>query len=630
MKHILLIAILILSSCSKKASVPETVSSKDQPTAQTKVEEVKKTVKETLEVEKLTDKEKLKILMQTAQGNRSDSFQDVISFLDPYGETFAYINFQDTKDKYSEKAVKLWELLNANATLDQKNIDQFNNFKEFFHALGIMDTDAIGLSHYRTDSGMIRNKFAIHRRQSTSPSLYWHCFGKTERFDSIDFLPSDTAFSAGFRVNFEVLIELHQLVLNSFKDDKKPERLSKVNEKITFLKELNEILTGEISVAVFWDGQKLELSTEKIPEVSAALIIKLKEGAELKKVNSINWQKYLDLFDGKLKLNNTSFVRKGQYVILTDKAGAKSFSSDKLLIEEDSFKAKLKHLDLKGSMYSYLSPVITNALYDEIAKESPPQFQEVLDIFMSKDEFNYHFLNVMESRPEGFYYSGISSGGSYSFMVVNMMSSFFHHLIFMNEIDSAEDINQWISKVNLNEINSLVGQTVKKVSTLKSKTPSKSIERSIQETKKDLEFIRYALDQYQKKNNAFYPSPDGAKGLQKLVKMKLLKKSEYLLSSYDEERSKPTSSNFSEFEVSYLYLGNEITKATASYYYPLVITKPKLMGKEFLAILANNKIVHFKSGGESLSTILSTLNKAYKYNERQKSILRKKFNNVKD
>ena len=99
--------------------------------------------------------------------------------------------------------------------------------------MGIMDFDAVGLSHYRLDDGLIRNKFAVHRKESSSPGLYWHCFGKNEKFESIDFLPEETVFAAGFRVNIDALIELNQLLI---KNDEltKNSPLNKPDENCSF------------------------------------------------------------------------------------------------------------------------------------------------------------------------------------------------------------------------------------------------------------------------------------------------------------------------------------------------------------------------------------------------------------
>ncbi|MCM8539285.1 MAG: hypothetical protein NE328_03350, partial [Lentisphaeraceae bacterium] len=588
MRVLLLLILLCLFSCSKKGSNPVEVVSIEQPTLQNEVQESKKVVKETLEVEKLTDKEKLHILLQTPQGKSKDSFQEVISFLDPYGETFAYMNFQDTKDRYTDKAVKLWELLAPNIASDQKTIDQFNKFKDFIHALGVMDTDAVGLSHFRTENGLIKNKFAIHRRPSDSPSIYWHCFGKPEPFTCVEYLPEDTAFSLGYRVSLEVLIELNQLVLNSFDVDKKPENIQKVDEKLSLLKELNEVVTGEVCLAILWNGQGLKLNTKKVPDLSPAVFIELKKGAELKKITAFDWKKYLDLFEGKLKIEDVTFIRKGSYVILTDKAGSKSFSSGKLLIDSSSFKEKLKHVSLTGNMFSYLSPTVTNSLYDEVLKETSVQFsQDMVDIIMSKDDFNYHFLNVMENRPEGFYYSGISSGGSYSFLAVNGVSSFIHHLMFLNDLDySGKDFNTLLSGVTFSDLQNAANQVMGGISSLKKSTsPVPALDPK--DTQKDLEHIRYALDQYQKRNNGFYPSPDGVEGLQKLAEIQ----AKHLISEIDEKRNNLEGANDTESEVSYLYLGSNIKKDSGGFYYPLIISKAGILGKEFYAVLANNKIV---------------------------------------
>ena len=156
----------------------------------------------------------------------------------------------------------------------------------------------------------------------------------------------------------------------------------------------------------------------------------------------------------------------------------------------------------------------------------------------------------------------------------------------------------------------------------KPKTPEKG---SARETKNDLEFLKQALVSYSKTNNEYFPSPDGADGIRKLVEKGLLKKSEYLQSSFESDLRKITSKQFVESEISYLYLGANTTRDTAGYLYPLVLTKPGIMGRAFMAILANGDVVYFKTGGERLSSMLYTLNKSYNYNERQKSILREKF-----
>ena len=291
-------------------------------------------------------------------------------------------------------------------------------------------------------------------------------------------------------------------------------------------------------------------------------------------------------------------------------------------------------MSIEGSMFNYLSPDISERLYDYLLNEIPPGAgQEMLDIFLSREDLDYQFLNVMQNRPEGFYYSGVSTFGSYSFLLVNLTFSFFHHFMFIDDFSSAKQLDSLVKDTNLDDYSSFLTDSISKISKLapsKKRAADEKPKPSLAETKKDFEFIRYALDQYRKKNNGYYPSPDGALGLKRLVKAKLLKKSEYLISSFDTERSKPASIDFTEKETSYLYLGGDLTKDSAGYYFPLVVSKPGLLDKGFIVLLANNKILHFKSGGDSFSSILSTLNKSYKYNERQKDVLRNKIKKFSD
>jgi len=652
MKVLLLILLLSSVSCLKQKAKPDSNTS-DEPkkTEVSKQNDTKvsdKSNQTKFEVDKLTEKEKLHILMGKAENDRSKSFQKVISFLDPYGETFAYLNFQDTKDKYTNKALKMWEFIASNTDVEQESIDKFSKFKDYVHALGIMDIDAIGLSHYKMENGLVKNKFALHKRISDSQNLYWHAFGKNKKFDCFEFLPEKTVFAGGFRVNIEVLMELNSLYVDKFKPE--GDDLKKSNEKYKLLESLNEVVTGEISAAVFWDydakpleldlaGERLQDLTQKLSsDVGLALILELKKDADFKKVIAIDWQKHLKTFELGDKDKGFIIVRKENYVILADKRGKEFLESGKFLKDKESFKEKLKHVQPVGTMFNYLDPVVTEKLYAEINNAIPEGvMNQGFEILISKEDMKYHFLNVMENRPEGFYYSGVSNGGSYLFFWANYISSIFHHLMFLDQINSVEQIASSIEDMDLESISKLMNTSVQGITALQAHATKqvqqqsgqtkeeKKPEGTIEETKRDLSFIRFALDKYRKSNNAYYPTPDGAKGIAKLVNAKLLTKSEYLISSFDHERIKPKSSKFSESEVSYLYLGSNLTKETAGYYYPLVVTKPGVVKEGFLAILANNHIVHFKTGGKSLSTILSALNKKYRYNDRQKDVLREKF-----
>ena len=651
MRLLLLILLLLSLSCSKKEAktdipTPDTSLQVEVEKQEDSKQKEIKTVKEDFAPEKLSEEEKLKLLMASAEDDRSSSFQEVISFLDPYGETFAYLNFQDTKDKYTDKAIKMWEFIASNTQVEQDSIDKFSNFKDYVHALGIMDIDAIGLSHYKMKNGLVKNKFALHKRISDSPNLYWHAFGKNKKFDCFDFLPEKTVFAGGFRINLEILMELNTLYAKKFRPE--GEDFNKLKEKHKLLKSLNEVITGEVSGAIFWDYDSkplnIDLTEEKLEEIGSkltndlglALFLELKKDADFKKVIAIDWQKHLKRFELSDKDKGFIIVRKGNYIILTDKKGKEFLESGKLLKDKESFKKKLEYVQPNGTMFNYLDPVVTEKLYTELSAAIPEgAMSEGFEILITKEDMKYHFLNVMENRPDGFYYSGISNGGSYLFFWVNYLSSIFHHLMFLDQINSVEQLTSSVESMDLESISQVMNAGVKGLTSLQtqakanSKTAKKT-EGSIDETKRDLSFIRYGLDQYRKKNNAFYPSPDGAEGLAKLVNAKLLKKSEYLISSFDEERSKPVSSKFAESETSYLYLGSKLTKDTAGYYYPLVVTKPGVVKEGFLAILANNHIVHFKTGGKNLSSILSTLNKKYRYNERQKDVLRQKFKSIKE
>ena len=639
MRLLLAFILLCTVSCSKKkpktdaleTNVPHELKEEEQ---QIKENETKLPLLEKFDVKELTDAEKLQILMGKAENQRSSSFQEVISFLDPYGETFAYLNFQDSKEKYTSKAIKIWELIAANTDVGQDSIDKFSSFKDYVHALGIMDIDAVGLSHRKIENGLVKNKFAIHKRVSDSQNLYWLAFGKNKRFNCFDFLPEKTVFAGGFRVNLEVLMDLNSLYRQKFKPE--GEELKKSLEKFKLLQSLNEVISGEINAAVFWDDEKFQSSeledfSKVTKDIGLAVILELKKDADFKKVSAIDWQKHLKNFQLNSKDKGFVIIRKENYVILADKKGKEFLESGKLLKDKESFKQKLEHLQPSGSMFNYLDPVVSETFYTELSSAIPEgALREGFEILISREDMKYHFLNVMENRPEGFYYSGISNGGSYLFFWVNYLSSIFHHFMFLDQINSVEQLTASMESLDLESISTIMNAGVKGMTSLGSqvKKNSKTAEKaegSIEETKRDLSFIRYALDQYRKSNNAYYPAPDGALGFAKLVNAKLLTKSEYLISSFDRERSKPTSKVFTESETSYLYLGENLTKDTAGYYYPLVVTKPGVVKDGFLAILANNHIVHFTEGGKSLSTILSTLNSKYRYNERQKDVLRQKF-----
>ena len=652
MRALLILVIFSLVSCFNKSAKEVDESSTSEIAVENKEVETEvtvKTIKEEFKVEKLTEEEKLKLLMGAAENDRSASFQEVISFLDSYGETFAYLNFQDSKDKYTNKAIKMWEFIASNTEVEQKTIDSFSNFKDYVHALGIMDIDAVGLSHYRMKNGLVKNKFVLHKRLSDSQNLYWHAFGKNEYFKCFDFLPEQTVFAGGFRVNLEILMELNALYVKKFQP--KADELKKAQEKYKLLESLNEVVTGEISAAIFWDYEKSapavesekdnlkDLEEQFKNDIGLAIILELKEDADFKKVVAIDWQKYMKSFEMSDKDRGFIIIRKGNYVILADKKGKAFLDSNKLLKDKESFQQKLQFVQPNGTMFNYLDPVVTERLYDELKGAIPEGvFNEGFEILISKEDLKYHFLNVMENRPEGFYYSGVSNGGSYLFFWVNYVASIFHHLIFLDQINSVDQFSESIESVDLESISSVMNAGVKGISTLTSQAKTKidaeqkkkKAKGSIEETKRDLSFLRYALDQYRRKNNAYYPSPDGAQGISKLVKARLLTKAEYLISSFDTERTKAVSSQFSESETSYLYLGSNLTKETAGYFYPLVISKPGLLKDGFLVILANNEIVHFKSGGKSYSSILATLNKKYRYNERQKDILRKKIKKFTD
>ena len=206
--------IIFIASCSKTKPVePQVEVITEKPAIQEVVE--KKIVKEELIVEKLTDREKLTMLLGKPSDNKLvKPFQEVTSFLDPYGSTFAYANFEDTKSEYTSSYKRIMGFMSDQVSQDVSEMENLMSFINIVSSLGFWELDALGLSHYKINDDINRNKFCIHKNKTASPGYFWECYGKPEKFNILDLLPEETLFSSGFKVDkvaiFKFSVKCHE------------------------------------------------------------------------------------------------------------------------------------------------------------------------------------------------------------------------------------------------------------------------------------------------------------------------------------------------------------------------------------------------------------------------------------
>jgi hypothetical protein len=628
MKLFCISILILLVSCTEKKSVNK--QTEPQKKVVEEVETVIKKVKEEFHVEKLTAQEKLQILLDAKEkDHQGKAFKEVIHFLDP-GDTFAYMNFEEDKTQFVSDYQKILDFL---TTESGKTIDDFDELSALIHiitSLGLWEPDAVGLSHSRISKDLIRNKFCIHLKNSGTDNYFWKCYGKPKKFDILNLLPEKTLFSTGFRVDKQAIIDMMSFIyLQMPRFNSTQEELQDFKKSATALKALDEYMDDEAGIAVYQGNGTITVDKMEVPSITGCLYFKIKEGATLEKIAQNSQIKNLvqavRKFD-KIKVE----IKNGYLFFFMNEESEKIFDDSRVSLTEGAqFKRIKDHLPQKYNSYSYLNPDVTDKIYDFAINEfnrSMPGL-EFIKVFFPKEKFMYSFFNVMEMKDNGIYMTGISDGGSTAFLFIQGVMFTVNTILFFPEVEFSDMALDTVEKgKSLNTAEILKSLDVDKLlKEAAAKKPPAPKAFSTKDTAKDLEFIRFALFEYTKINNGYFPEADGADGLSALVKRRLLKKAEYVLSDMDDKRDLPKDQSFQEHETSYVYLGGKVRGAESGSFYPLVLTKPGVLREGFMVIFANKEIKYFKTGGKSLFSMLAALNQKYSYNERQKDILRKKF-----
>ncbi|MCM8534612.1 MAG: hypothetical protein NE334_01610 [Lentisphaeraceae bacterium] len=633
MRHLILLSFLFLFSCSKNENTNSQGKSVKEETAVKKMvkEEtiIKKVVKEELLVEKLSDREKLDILLAHNETTPlAKTFQDVTDFLDPYGSTFAYANFEDTKTKYINSYKRFMDFLGNEMSQDISKMENISTFINIVTSMGFWEPDAMGLSHYRINDVTVRNKFCIHKKQVESPGYYWDCYGEAGQFNALNLLPEKTLLSAGFKVNKKAIIQMNSFLTTQLKKLKaSDDTIKKLMATNKLFETVDTYFQDEIGFAIYRGTGNIVVKDTNIPSFAGCAYLKIRDNIQLELLQKAFPTSSVASFFKEFKGEPAFLIKDGYLFIFFDKASMKIFkSSDKSLAQSEHYQSIQNQLPELINSYSYLNPEVTDKTYDLILEEVNKLYpaEDLIHTLFPKEELVYHFFNVMEMKGNGIYMSGISNGNSTAFILVQSLMFTLHTLLFFPDIDYKKLTKKSMAAGNSFDIKDIIG-LMDKVNISDLKPNKKKTILSLADTKKDLEFIRYALSQYAKSNNGYFPNADGAQGLEILVKKKLIKKPSFLISDMDKERSVTKDSTISEDETSYTYLGDKIIGTVSGHYLPIVFCKPKVLGDGFMVLLANNEIKYFKTGGASFKSILSTMNKVYKYNDRQKDILRKKF-----
>lgn len=629
MKYFAICLIFILAACDSNKNEN---SSSETSTPKTMTEEVvvQKVVKEELIVEKLTDKEKLQILLNhEGFTNEEKAFQEVMSFLDPYGSTFAYANFEDYKQSYISSYQRLLNFFDDGLAEEISQMDNISAFVNIVTSMGFWELDAVGLSHYKINESFNRNKFCIHKTKNDTKSYFWRCYGKPGKFNVLNTLPETTLFSTGFKVDKMALIEMNSFLSSNLKDlEKNTETVKYLQRNIVLFNKLEKFFGDEIGFSIFMGQGESTIQNINLPNISGALYIKIKESVTVDDLKGISPIKSIGTFLKEFGGEPSLIIKDGYVFICFDKTAENLLNAnDSSIVKSEHFRSIQKHIPENINSYSYLNPEVTSKTYDLVVNEIEKQFpmKDFITSVYPKELLTYHFFNVTEFKENGIYMTGVSNGNSTAFIAANSLAFILHTLLFFPEIEYEALLKNGIKTGKQLDLNSIIksAKNFELPNISKAKTEEKTF--SLSDTKKDIEYIRYALTQYAKSNNGYFPKNDGSKGLESLVKKKFIKKPSHLLSDMDDERELTKDSTISENETSYMYLGDNIRASDAGYFFPIVITKPALLNDGFFVLFASNKIQYFKNGGKSYNSILSSLNKQYNYNERQKEILRKKL-----
>jgi hypothetical protein len=609
----IIVLFLFCLSCSKQDKITVKESPEVKPTS------IQTIVKEKLLVEKLTEKEKLAILLGSPpQQPRVKTFQEVTSFLDPYGDTFAYTNFDDTKEKYKKTSVDFLSFLNKNSSKNETGKNIFETFANVITTLGLWDFDAIGLSHFRLNETLVRNKFCMHLKSSSSPKFFWHSFGMPDSFDILGILPEETLFSTGVKIDIERVLEMNAFLKTSQGKEKQT-----LTPALQILTKLTPHFDGQVGLAIFEGSEKPLINEFKLPNLTACLYLKTKSNFQKENFERSALNKDLMTLAISFGLRLRTRFQDGYYLLFLDETAYNIFNNSQIsLLKSEHIKSMKEHLPKAFNNYSYLSPKVTKKAYSLLKQQAATLMDEyTFEQIFPENLLSYHFLNVMESKDNGLYMTGLSNGDSPAFLISELVTLSLNILLFFPDLDY---------KDTFKESTALLTPLASKFK--KEESVAKEFEQTLSTkgTRADLNILWDALHKYGERNAGKYPRLHDRGGIEQLIEHRLIKKASYLVSDMDTKRTPSKDGYLQENEISYLYLGAEVFGTYNGSYFPLILTKPKVLGAGFMVLFANGKIQYFKKGGSGVSKMLGEINKQYAFNDRQKEILRFKYMDFKE